>query len=64
MKIAALIIVLGLLIAPPVPDLSDNFFQEFASLTSAQIAQLNFISTAQGRTDTLAILSIRSGPSV
>ena len=43
-----------LLIAPPVPDLSDNFSREFASLAPAQVAPLSFISAAQAQTDTLA----------
>ena len=43
-----------LLIAPPVPDLSDNFSREFASLAPVQVAPLSFISAAQAQTDTLA----------
>jgi hypothetical protein len=52
--VAAFIIVLGLLIAPPVPDLSDNFSREFASLAPSRVAPLSFISAAQAQTDTLA----------
>ena len=52
--VAAFIIALGLLIAPPVPDLSDNFSREFASLAPAQVAPLSFISAAQAQTDTVA----------
>ena len=52
--VAAFIIVLGLLIAPPVPDLSDNFSREFASLAPARVAPLSFISAAQAQTGTLA----------
>ena len=51
--VAAFIIVLGLLIAPP-PDLSDNFSREFASLAPSRVAPLSFISAAQAQTDTLA----------
>ena len=52
--VAVFIIVLGLLIAPLVPDLSAHFSREFASLPPAQFAPLSFISVAQAQTDILA----------
>ncbi len=48
------IVVLGLLIASLVLDLSANFSREFASLPPAQVAPLSFISVAQAQTDILA----------
>jgi hypothetical protein len=52
--VAAFIIVVGLLIAPPVLDSSDNFFREFASLAPGHVAPLSFIPAAQAQTVRLA----------